>query len=115
MTSSSRAARGAACCGLGALLFALAAGCGKSNPPKAELPPPMVTVATPVERTVTRYEFATGRTAALEQVEIRARVSGYLKSIHFQPGREVTKGALLFKIDPEPFEADLARAKAAQE
>jgi multidrug efflux system membrane fusion protein len=75
----------------------------------------MVTVARPTERMVTRYEFATGRTAPLEQVEIRARVSGYLKSIRFQPGREVTKGAPLFLIDPEPFEAELAKAKAALE
>lgn len=90
-------------------------GCGGSDSgTKAELPPPMVTVAPPVERTVTRYEYATGRVAPLDSVEIRSRVSGYLDKILFEPGREVTKGQPLFEIDPEPFKADLAKAKASQ-
>ncbi|MCE9560462.1 MAG: efflux RND transporter periplasmic adaptor subunit [Planctomycetes bacterium] len=88
-------------------------GCGKSSDgEKAALPPPIVTVAAPVERTVIHYEVATGRSEPLEQVEIRARVSGYLKAIHFEPGTEVKKDALLFEIDSEPYKADLARAKA---
>jgi RND family efflux transporter MFP subunit len=99
-----------------ALLGAVSAvGCGGSNPKTADLPPPWVTVAPPVERTVTRYEFATGRTEPLEQVEIRARVNGYLLAVKFEPGKEVKKGAALFEIDPEPYKADLARAKASQE
>jgi RND family efflux transporter MFP subunit len=74
----------------------------------------MVTVDSPVERTLTRYVYATGRTEPVEQVDIRARVSGYLKSIKFQPGREVKKDQLLFEIDSAQYEADLARAKASQ-
>ena len=96
------------------ILFGLI-GCGGGDKGgKAELPPPIVTFAAPVERTVTRYEVATGRTEPLEQVEIRARVSGYLNKILFEPGKEVVKGQPLFEIDPEPYKADLARAKANQ-
>lgn len=106
--------RAAAMVGFGVTLVALA-GCGTDKPGKAGLPPPMVTVASPVERLVTRYESATGRVQPLDSVEIRARVSGYLKTISFQPGREVNKGDPLFKIDSEPFEADLAKARATLE
>jgi RND family efflux transporter MFP subunit len=74
----------------------------------------MVTVDSPIEKTLRQYVYATGRTDPIEQVDIRARVSGYLKSIKFQPGREVQKGQLLFEIDPDQYEADLARAKASQ-
>jgi len=89
------------------------AGCGGPSPAaKADLPPPMVAFAPPSEQMVTRYEYATGRTKAIEDVEIRPRVNGYLKSIHFEPGKEVEKGQLLFEIDPEPYKADLSRAKA---
>jgi RND family efflux transporter MFP subunit len=91
-------------------------GCGGSNSAaKAELPPPQVTVAVPVAMPITRYEYATGRAEPLEQVEIRARVSGYLKTINFEPGQEVKKDQLLFEIDPDPFKADLAKAKANEE
>jgi len=106
------AARVAVHLALGVGLVALV-GCGKSgDAEKAALPPPIVTVASPVERTVIHYEVATGRSEPLEQVEIRARVSGYLKAIHFEPGTEVKKDTLLFEIDSEPYKADLARAKA---
>jgi RND family efflux transporter MFP subunit len=74
----------------------------------------MVTVAPPVEQMVTHYEFATGRAVPLDQVDVRARVNGYLKTILFQPGREVEKGQPLFEIDPEPYKADLALAKGEQ-
>jgi RND family efflux transporter MFP subunit len=92
------------------------AGCGGGNTgAKVELPPPQVTVAPPVEKTVTRYEFATGRTEAIESVEVRSRVTGYLKAIKFQPGAEVKKDQVLFEIDPDPFKADLEKAKASEE
>jgi multidrug efflux system membrane fusion protein len=91
-------------------------GCSKSGQEgKAELPPPIVTVAPPVERMVIRYEYATGRVTPIESVDIQARVSGYLKKITFDQGSEVTKGKPLFIIDTEPFDADLAKAKAALE
>lgn len=92
------------------------AGCGGSpSGAKADLPAPQVTVAAPVERMITRYEYATGRTEPLEQVDVRARVSGYLKEIRFKPGAEVKKDDLLCVIDMDPFDADLAKAKANEE
>ncbi len=109
-----RTLRPAVLSGLAAALFALI-GCKPDAEKKADLPHPIVSTASPIERTVTRYEMATGRATPLEQVEIRARVNGYLKAIRFQPGREVEKGQLLFEIDSEPYKADLARAKASLE
>jgi RND family efflux transporter MFP subunit len=64
-------------------------GC-KKPAEKAELPAPMVTYAAPKAQTVQRYEYATGRVVPIDQVTVRARVSGELKTIYFQPGREVT-------------------------
>ncbi len=87
-------------------------GCGTKSSEKAELPPPWVTVSSPIERMVPSYEYARGRCEPLEQVQIRARVSGYLNKIDFQQGSEVEKGKLLYEIDPEPYKADLAKAKA---
>jgi len=82
-------------------------------------PPPEVAVARPVKQEVTTYGEFTGRTVAVEAVDIRARVQGYLKSIQFTPGTEVMKGDLLFAIEPDLYEArvqqaeaDLARAEA---
>jgi len=100
------------------LLAALAGGCG-GEPQVASLPPPQVVVSQPVERAVTEYFETTGRTAAVEQVEIRARVAGYLVSVNFEDGAEVRAGDVLFEIDPRPYEAavhhaegDLARWEA---
>lgn len=78
-------------------------------PPPA---PPAVTVAAPLQREVVEYDEFTGQFAAVEFVELRARVSGYLQSHHFEEGQIVKKGDLLFVIDPRPFEAALASAKA---
>ena len=70
-------------------------------------------MAPAVERQITEWDEFSGRLAAVERVELRSRVSGYLKSLHFRPGQLVSKGELLFQIDPRPFEAELARAEAA--
>lgn len=70
-------------------------------------PPPEVTVGQVVERPVVDYEQFTGRMAAAENVEVRARVRGYLKAVHFTDGQEVRAGTLLFEIDPRTFEAEL--------
>jgi multidrug efflux system membrane fusion protein len=78
-------------------------------------PPPKVTVSQPVLREVIEWDEFTGRIEAVESVEIRARVSGYLQSVHFTHGAIVKKGALLFVIDPRPYQAELNRAKAAFE
>src|SRR5262249_13652760 len=100
----------------GGLLATLVAGsvvgCEGKDTAKAELPAPMVTVATPVEREVTHYEFFTGRVVAPEKVEIRAKVSGYLIKIYFKRGTEVAKGAPLFEIDPQTFKDDVAQSVA---
>ena len=77
--------------------------------------PPMVTVAYPVQQKITEWDEFTGRFEAVETVEIRSRVSGFLESKHFNDGQEVNKGDLLFKIDPRPFEISLAQATAQVE
>lgn len=86
-------------------------GCTRSAPILAEAPPPVVNVSRPIEREVVDYDYFTGRTAAVQSVEIRARVSGYLEKIHFRDGSEVKEGDLLFEIDPRPYEASLAQAE----
>jgi RND family efflux transporter MFP subunit len=70
-------------------------------------PPPEVTIARPLQRDVTEYLEFTGNTRAVEAVEIRARVAGFLQSMHFTPGTMVKKGDLLFVIDPREYQAEL--------
>lgn len=96
-------------------LFFLLAACQQ---PQAALPPPplpQVTVSQPVAREVVEWDEYTGRLEAVESVEVRARVNGYLQSIHFTDGAVVQKGALLFVIDPRPYQEELNRATAALE
>lgn len=81
---------------------------------QASAPPPMVTVSRPLERTIVEWDDYVGRFEASQAVEIRARVSGALQSIHFKDGDIVRKGQLLFVIDPRPFTAALAEAKARE-
>lgn len=76
---------------------------------------PKVNVASPLVKKVQEWDRYTGRFQALKQVDIRARVSGYLESIDFTDGQFVKKGDLLFVIDPRPFQADVAAAKASVE
>ncbi len=97
----------------------ISAGCSKKNefqPP----PPPEVGVQQPVQKDVTVFRSFPGRLAASDQVDIRARVKGFLKSIDFEDGQRIKKGDLLFTIEPEQYEAavnaakaELAQAKAA--
>ncbi len=89
--------------------------CSPSPGPTGSPPPPSVTVAKPIIRQIVEWDRYTGRLAAVDSVEIRARVSGYLESIHFGEGQLVKKGDLLAVIDQRPFEADLAREKATLE
>jgi len=86
-------------------------GCKHEPPALAATPPPVVMVSPPVEREITDYYEYTGRTAAVDAVEIRARVSGYLVKVNFRDGAVVKKGDLLFLIDPRPFQAVLEEAK----
>lgn len=96
-----------------------AAGCRPiaANAPagRPQAGPPPVTVATPLAMQTIDWDPYTGRLAPIEEVEVRARVNGYLMSHHFEEGQPVEEGQLLFVIDPRPYEATLARARAAQE
>jgi RND family efflux transporter MFP subunit len=86
------------------------------SPPKAApLPPPKVTVSPPQLATVTNWDEYPGHLDAVEMVEIRPRVAGYIDSIHFQDGTEVKAGDLLFVIDPRPYQADLDHAQAQRQ
>ncbi len=78
-----------------------------------DAPAPLaVTVAIPEVRTITEWDEFSGRLASPERVEIRARVSGYLDTVHFKEGAVVQAGDLLFTIDPRPYAAEVARLKA---
>jgi len=93
------------------------AACGQSqSQPKSAAPaPPQVTIAKPVSRQIADQDEYVGRFVAIESVEVRARVSGYLETIHFQDGQIVRKGDPLFTIDRRPFEIALAQAQASLE
>jgi RND family efflux transporter MFP subunit len=98
------------------LMLAVAVGvaaCGQNNQYAAP-PPPKVTVTAPVEQTVTRYFDATGNTAAVNSVDLVARVQGFLQAISYSDGAFVKKGDLLFTIEPEPYELKLSAAQAAE-
>lgn len=97
-----------------ALLLWSAAGCENDEPVAAPpaAPEVSVTVAKPTVREVTDYFEFPGQTEAVEEVEIRAQVSGYLVKIPFRDGQDVKAGDLLFEIDPEPYQAALDKAKA---
>lgn len=75
-------------------------------------PPPTVTVAQPLQRTITEWDDYTGRFEASQSVEIRPRVSGQLVGVHFRDGDLVRRGQLLFTVDPRPYQAALAEARA---
>jgi RND family efflux transporter MFP subunit len=75
-------------------------------------PPPQVTVSTPIVKDIVEWDEYTGQFQAVEEVEIRSRVSGYLDQIHFRDGQIVTAGDLLFTIDPRPFDIAVNSAKA---
>lgn len=96
----------------GVFFFALmlgACGGGKKAPGP---PPPSVTVVNALQKEVTEWDEYTGRLAAVDEVGVRAQVSGYLQSIHFKDGQIVKKGDLLFVIDPRPYRAVFDRAQA---
>jgi membrane fusion protein (multidrug efflux system) len=100
---------------LGAIASAtLAVGCQGEPPPAAPPPPPDVYVADVVQRDVPVYLELVGQTLGYQDVEIRARVEGYLETVNFQEGTIVRKGDLLYTIDRKPLEAVLAQARADQ-
>lgn len=75
-------------------------------------PPPTVTVALPQRQDITHYAQYSGQTDAVESVEVRARVEGYLQKLHFTDAAQVKQGDLLFTIDPRPYQARLDEARA---
>jgi RND family efflux transporter MFP subunit len=85
--------------------------CNKQAPPPESQPPP-VTIAKPVRKEIIEWDYYTGRTAAVENVNITPRVSGYIDNVSFRAGDRVNKGDLLFVIDPRPYQAALDQAKA---
>lgn len=93
----------------------LLASCEQQSNEYVEPPPPPVTVARPVQRDVTDYLEFTGVTKAVQQVEIRARVAGFLQSMHYKPSTDVQAGDLLFVIDPREYQAELDAANAELE
>jgi membrane fusion protein, multidrug efflux system len=97
--------------GVGILsLLLTAAGCKKASPPQQG--PLPVNVVTAIEKEVNEWDEFTGRLEAVESVEIRPRVSGYITEIHFEAGAIIKKGDLLYVIDPRPYQADFDRAAA---
>jgi len=84
--------------------------CSKKEAPPP--PPPEVQVAEVVQKDVPIYIELVGATLGSEDIEIRARVEGYLAAVNFTEGSFIKKGQLLYKIDPQPFEAALAQAQA---
>lgn len=97
------------------VLATLVASCGEQNKQAAAPPPPAVSVAMPTKRMVTDYDEYVGRFTAVNSVEVRARVSGYLDGVHFRDGQLVKQGDLLFTIDKRPFQNTLDQAKANRE
>src|SRR5262249_6199661 len=96
-----------------ALLSPLLAGCGSSPAPaqNAAPPPPTVTIAKPEKRTIVDQDEYVGRFTAVDSVEVRSRLSGYLASIHFTHGPMVKKGGLLFTIHRRPVQIKLQPAR----
>jgi multidrug efflux system membrane fusion protein len=98
------------------------AGCDNKPVNNSAPPPPPVTVALPLQKTITEWDEYTGRFVATAAVEVRARVSGFIDAIKFKDGQIVKQGDPLFVIDPRPYrlsvdqaKADLERAKAKLE
>jgi RND family efflux transporter MFP subunit len=99
-------------CGGALLILAGVLGCGSMTPPVAETPPPPVTVSQPVVRDVIEQDEYEGRIAAVEEVEVRARVRGHLNKVNFQAGQMVKEDELLYEIDPRSYKAALDAAEA---
>ncbi|KAB2913374.1 MAG: efflux RND transporter periplasmic adaptor subunit [Hyphomicrobiaceae bacterium] len=100
------------------VLSVLVSGCDQPTQPQAQAQqkatagPPIVTVSKPLRREIVEWDEYTGRFDAVETVEIRARVSGYLNEVLFTDGQIVQRGDPLFVIDPRPFERTLEQARA---
>ncbi|HZX29545.1 MAG TPA: efflux RND transporter periplasmic adaptor subunit [Telluria sp.] len=106
----------AAALAVAGLAAAALSGCGQANSQTAPGGPaggPPVTAAAVLERAVNETQEFSGRLEAVDRVEIRPRVSGFITSVNFKPGSEVRKGDVLFVIDPRPYQAEASRTEAA--
>lgn len=90
-------------------------GCNRAGNEYVPPPPPKVTVAHPVSTEITPFLEQNGRTEASEEAEIRARVRGFIEKIDFKPGQSVEAGKVLYKIEPDQYEAEVNSALAAVE
>ena len=108
--SLSSPGRGVVCAAVAVVIVVAGVGCGKKEPPPPP-PPPAVKVATVLQRDVPIFLEAIGQTRGSTEIEVRARVGGYIQTVNFTEGMPVTKGQLLYTIDARPFEAALAQAK----
>ncbi len=88
-------------------------GCGQGSETFVQPPPPEVTISLPEKKEITDNLEFTGNTKAVESVEIRARVQGFLDRMNFEPGQKVKAGDILFVIDPRPFQARVDQAEAS--
>jgi|SRR5579883_146714 len=98
-----------------ALLIAAAAlvGCARTPPQPVKTSPPVVIVDYPIREKVNDYEDFAGRTEPVKVVELKSRVTGYLKKINFKDGEDVEAGKNLFDIDPSTYKAEVDKAEAA--
>ena len=97
------------CCGAAAWLAVAPSGAARAE---GGQPVPQVTVAPPLARRIALWDEYTGRFEAVQRVEVRPRVSGYIDQIHFADGAIVAKGDVLFTIDPRPYEIAVEQARA---
>jgi RND family efflux transporter MFP subunit len=95
-------------------VFGVVSGCNRAQSASVQ-EAPKVTVAPVIEREITEWDEFTGRLDAVEKVEVRPRVSGYIERVAFTEGKEVAAGTLLFQIDPRPYQAALDEARAEEE
>jgi membrane fusion protein (multidrug efflux system) len=96
-----------------ASILASSTGCKEKEAPPPP-PPPEVKVSQVVQRDVPVYIEVIGQTRGSTEIEVRARVEGYLESVNYQEGSVVRKGQLLYTLDPRPFQADVAQARGVQ-
>jgi RND family efflux transporter MFP subunit len=101
-----------ACGGILVVGLGAVSGCNAKPRPAPESRPPEVFIMSPVEETVTETEDFTGRTMAVNTVQVRARVTGYLDKIDFKEGGDVELGDVLAEVDPRSYQAEVDKAKA---
>src|SRR5258705_12170038 len=94
------------------MVATMLAACARNEAAEAPAAPPAVSAAKVISKPITEFDEFTGRFEAVERVEIRPRVSGYVAETHFDQGHEVKKGDILYIIDPRPYRATLKPAQA---